>query len=759
MAQGPDGPRSLGFWPLISDDGQVDMKRSTWFTTAILACGLMCDLAPFIRAEEHQPGRYALLVGVTRYPALAGLDLQGPANDVLLMEDLLQSKFGFSCENIVSLSEIAARKDPARLPTRAHIEREFGRLARVVSAGDQVVIFLSGHGSQQPEVDRPANPERDGLDEIFLPRDVQKWKGEGPKGAVPGAIRDDEIGAWVKAIQARKASVWLIVDACHSGTMLRGVGEVVRQVPTGVGGLAIPAQVLDKARRRAADRVATSSEKLRGGRAEQSPLQLDNLNGVVALYACQPEEVTVERDFPPSGTPSRCYGLLTYTLNEVLTRAGTPMTYRELTQRLQTEYVHLRRVWPTPLLEGPDLDREVLGTTTWPGRSRILLGEGGTINAGSMHGLTAGSILAVRPPAGEGDQVLGYVQIQTVGPLEAEVKSVAHADKPVTRHLPVGGRCQVVLLDLGEHRLGVALDTIDVAGKPISQAQRQHLEGLLAKVPGPGIPVEVIGDVRKADWVLRPGKDRLHLVRASDANPGSDLASVPLYESIPVDDDLVGRLREHLGRILRAENLMRIASDSAADLPRQSNLRLDIEVRLRENKYDRSGKRPLVWQGQGLTLFDQDLCAFVVRNPARVSLDVTLLYVDSDYGITTLFPSKKLGEDNRLRPGESVTIRTNVNAKTVGLEHLVVVGVRGKGQRVDLSSLDQPSLEKARKDEKTRGVQEGLDSPLGKLLRQALYSEGDIARTMTREDLEDYTIRLLSWRVEPRRRPASEGGD
>src|SRR5262249_29139742 len=146
---------------------------------------------------------------------------------------------------------------PARRPTRANIEREFRHLADQAHEGDQVVILLAGHGSQQPEKDPPdpVNPEPDGLDEIFLPADIGAWNGT--KERLPGAMVDNEIGAWLGAIAAKRAYVWAIFDCCHSGTMTRGT-EIVREVPPE---LLVPGEELAKARQRAAER----QEKTRGG--------------------------------------------------------------------------------------------------------------------------------------------------------------------------------------------------------------------------------------------------------------------------------------------------------------------------------------------------------------------------------------------------------------------------------------------------------------------------------------------------------------
>ena len=84
--------------------------------------------------DAGSASRRALLVGVTKYPNLAEkLQLVGPANDVILMRTTLVKHFGFADENIVTLSEADGAKDPARLPTRANIER----MTQAKTAGGQ----------------------------------------------------------------------------------------------------------------------------------------------------------------------------------------------------------------------------------------------------------------------------------------------------------------------------------------------------------------------------------------------------------------------------------------------------------------------------------------------------------------------------------------------------------------------------------------------------------------------------------------------
>src|SRR5207248_7044693 len=93
-------------------------------------------------AAVPRKDRHALLVGVTFYENLPkSKHLAGPGNDVQLMRKLLIDKMQFSPEQIVILSEQeGSRRGKEFYPTRANIEREFKRLARIAQAGEQVVI-------------------------------------------------------------------------------------------------------------------------------------------------------------------------------------------------------------------------------------------------------------------------------------------------------------------------------------------------------------------------------------------------------------------------------------------------------------------------------------------------------------------------------------------------------------------------------------------------------------------------------------------
>ncbi len=726
---------------------------------AALAALAAAMLAPPAAAQKSdaKPARHALLVGVSKYPNLEErYQLRGPANDVLLMRDLLRKQFGFPAENITVLAE---HQGPERLPTRAHIAREYARLARVVRPGDQVVIFMAGHGSQQPEDPNSKDPEPDGLDEIFLPRDVGRW--DGATGKVVNAITDDEIGAWLKAIQDKKASVWVIFDACHSGTMIRGVNERTRQASPDKA-LGIPKAALQAARERAAKRDGGKVERTRGGAPAVRPKNAVP-GGVVAFYACQDTEVTVEQDLPANSADAKPYGLLTYTLARVLTRAAEsstrPLTYKELAQRIAAHYSSVGRSSPTPLIEGKneERDREILGDKVWPGRSNFRLvrkGSSVTLNAGAVHGITAGTVLAVYPPpdAKDADRQMGLVKVTRLKTLSAEVEAYEDRENPARGELTDGCRCEVVSVDYGSQRLRVALDPQDDAGRPLTAADRKRLAGELARLGKQGLALlEVVPDIKKADWLVRLHAGKVYLVPAAEWSRGAGTGKSPLFGPYPRKGKLVDELKDSLTRIARAEALKKLAEAPGTGLG-GGRVKLQVELLRFRDETDRKGQ-PLAWESEGLVLHKGDRIGMRLRNDSPFPADVTVLYINSGYGIDDWFPQS--GELNRLPPGGTLTVPpVEITAETSGLENVVILAVKGGGQQpLDFTFLAQPTLDRQRAA-KEQGTAKALASPLGRLCQTALYGQGN-TRSIRRAAVEEYSLRLMPWRVLPTRRPAA----
>ncbi len=707
----------------------IRLSLAAWGVCCWLAAasGLLptpASAAPPVATPAADASRHALLVGCTRYPGLEVQQLEGPANDVVLMRQMLAERFHFAAAQIVTLAE---SQDETHKPTRAHIEREFARLAKTVKRGDQVVILMSGHGTQQPDADppNPADPEPDGLDEVFLAADAKPFDRQ--LKTMPGAIVDDELGQWVRRIRDAGALVWIIVDSCHSGTIIRGNdGAVERRVrPEQV----VPRDLLAAARKRA------SVGATRGAAAaEPDPPLAGDLTGIVALYAAQPEQSTIELPLPPEASQPERFGLLTFVVNKVLTEADAPLTYRELAQRLETQYVQWGRTSPTPVLEGRDRDREVLGLAVWPNRSSIALqklGEHWMINAGALHGLTQQSILRVLQPGQQaGAAGLGFVRVARLGPVSSQVEPCAYASAPLNAELPERAVCELAYVDAGLRKTRIAVDV----GDP---ALRRKIEQLLEKLAPRNALLALATQRTAADWIVHEQDAECYLEPATGFDPRD--AGSARFGPAPAADQLEAWLDEHLRRIARAQNLLRWVRPSGANEKARS---IDVEVQLTCTPAGDQEARPLVWQQQGTTLKAGDRLACRVHNRGADPVDVTLLFVDSGFGIQCVYPVPGTATDNRVYPGESPqAFEAAINDQTAGLEHLVMIAVPADGPPVDFGVLEQPTLAT------TRGTtSRGMGSPLGQLLETALYGRGT-TRGSDAAQLDKQQIGLYSWRV------------
>jgi hypothetical protein len=672
--------------------------------------------------------RRALLVGVTKYDNLPErCQLSGPANDVGLMRRLLQERYHFPADCIVTLTENEGT--PARRPTRANIEREFHRLATASCEGDQVVILMAGHGCQQPESvpPHPEFPEPDGLDQVFLPADVSKGKGSPVR--VPNAIVDDDLGAWLRAITAKKAHVWIIFDCCHSGTMTRGT-EVMRELPPGT---LVPQEELDRARQRAEQRgTARGGSPLRPSRfVARGPSDY-----LVALYACRSHEKTPEGPQPPESPGAQNHGLLTYSLADILTKSATskaPLTYRELVQRIQLRYAARPQGAPTPTVEGRGQDRVVLGHEQ-PARPRLLLTRDGgayKVNAGDLYGLTAGSVLAVHSPAGaeKEPRLLGHVRVRATRPFDSTVEPCAYQKWAVVKELPPLSACEPVLIDYGLRRFKVAVQA------PEGPARQQLLKALAPLCdPKEGV-AELVSDLARAEWLVRLEKGRAQLVEASGNRAPFAL---PAADS----PELAAALRRDLGRVFRARNLIGLSNRFEAERYR-GRPAVDVEVEvLRHAGPGAPGK---VWPRPtgGWVFRPGDLISFRIHNrSATAEVDVALLIVGSDFQISPFYP--KQGDPGKsLRPGQSLDTPPppgEISSEPpFGPECLVVIAAPAKAPPVDFSALAQEGLAVERSPVRR--------SPLGELLEQAMHRTGQRG-SLPRRVAEQHGMRALTWRTE-----------
>lgn len=290
---------------------------------------------------QHQ----ALLVGVSNYPQLSGdRRLKGPPNDLRLMrQSLLDS--GFDGKRIDILAD--DREMAEKLPTKSNILAAFSRILREARPGEWVMLFLTGHGAQQPQkwpLAEGSYAEPDGLDEIFLPSDVGKWSAT--NFAVENALRDDEIRGWIEALSNKGVRVWATFDTCHAGGMSKGAFDRNRRDLdrfVTFGALGIPDEAVARARERAKNTLTSTKPR---------PLP----KGVVLFHASQKDEPSSEEPLPVPAflrslgrSDEKAYfGLFTYHLAGSLRESRG--TFEQLAARISEKFSS--RPFPTPLFEG-----------------------------------------------------------------------------------------------------------------------------------------------------------------------------------------------------------------------------------------------------------------------------------------------------------------------------------------------------------------------------------------------------------------------
>lgn len=646
----------------------------------------------------------ALLVGVSSYPTLEkSYELHGPKNDVQRMRQVLQQR-GFAADSIQVLADGVSG---AQEPTRRNILQALEAQARAARPGDMVFLYFAGHGSQQP-ADRntpEGRQEPDGRFEIFLPIDVGRW--DGKVGNVSNAIADFELRAAVDKIQDRGAFVWAVFDACHSASLVRGaVDDDIRYRHVSPEDLGISAKSLDAATARAKQSAKPAP------RGEISSAGTASTGKAVYFYAAQTTELTPEMRLPLGDEHRRPYGLFSFTLSRALEMAQ-PMTYRQLAQYVLTQYGGMIEARVTPLFSGTALDQAVLDQQVLPVRQwPLTLTESNTsvptatVPTGSLSGLVEGAVFAVVPsPIAKTEEAVAYLRARRVEMNQTELEPVAHGGVAAVKARDLKAGAYARLIGSPEnYALRVSVDASECR-------TTCPWESLLQRLRQDGVPGLDMQWVKSGgDIALKLETDRLAALAPSEQGriscrgascggprPGATLYMLPQSARLSLSD-ATAQVAHSLHAIGRARNLMRLAGRLAAQ-SNDSGLVATIE-------YAPKGKqtRQPIAPESVPALRAGDRLIVTIENKGHKPVDVTLLYADARYGISSLFPGS--GEINRFEPGARLTIddiQISDKDAIAGIERLFVISVQAEphAERADLSFLAQPPLRVA--EERVRG--------------------------------------------------------
>jgi len=178
--------------------------------------------------------KYALLIGIQVYPENTNeggswSNLKGPENDLVLVQKMLRRK-GFINSNLqVLLNEYA---------TASNVLAEFEKLVKKVKQGDIVYIHYCGHGQQIADCNKDDYPDLkyvsydegdDGYDEAWALYNAPYSWFEGYDYSEH--LIDDQLGYFLNEIDKKigvNGHLVFVSDACHSGTIDRGLYENTR---------------------------------------------------------------------------------------------------------------------------------------------------------------------------------------------------------------------------------------------------------------------------------------------------------------------------------------------------------------------------------------------------------------------------------------------------------------------------------------------------------------------------------------------------
>lgn len=641
-------------------------------------------LAASAALGDARAATHALLVGAAQYDRAEDV-LQGPANDIALVWTALRER-GIPAEAIqVLLDDVppfASDLRPSGRPTRADIVAGFERLVATAQRGDEVFIMLSGHGSRQP--DGADGDEADGADEIFLPVDVGQWRAD--QRRVENALVDDEIGAFIDRLRENGAFVWIVVDACHSGTVTRDIGggdSQSRAVST--LSLGIPADAMPASAAPEADR----------------PDFVDQ-GDVVAFFAAQSDELAIESLFPRGGgvprDQKRMHGLLGFHLAEALMTMPSA-TYQDIALHILANYDRWRIQRPRPQFEGP-LRRPAIGTDTaapptdslrWPvrrDRDRLFLA------AGYLHGVRQDSEITLSDV--DGAHLDARVRIVAISAAETELA----VDGATDRQLP---KRMTATLDPFASPDPLRVAFADRPGWAPSPEVAARVSGILERIGAEGgLAARFVrvapGAETDLELVFLDGSIHFKTVDQStqlgDAVPHVQPLTVSLAGS---DAQLEDALRDALGIKIKAHNI--------AWLFQRHRPRLEAaELKTRlfvvrqapttpgstECPPKPAGRQPPpgaeeVSPASVPRLTHCDLVYFAFQNEGTAPVDTTALLIDQSDRIYKL---PLLGDGLRIEAGQTVWLgpfavvlwqhddRGRTIAKPAGLQRLLVIGVK-----------------------------------------------------------------------------------
>ena len=588
----------------------------------------------------------ALLIAAGSYDNPAIEDLEAPANDLQLMASLSRQLAIPDSNAIILGDKHSDRQVNSRLAgraTRTNILAAMASLAEASRAGDDVLVYFTGHGSQQPDQkpDDPRSDEADGWDEVILPVDAGVWSSE--TGSIINAITDDELGLMLDRIRSSGANVWLVMDSCNSGTLMRGVSADSRQAKSiSPETLGIPSAI-------------------KAPFAPSSALLMDEVGGdITAFYAAPANQAALADIWWDEGEPSgQSYSLLTFALNAALRKEGVS-NYRELARLTSLIYGLQRK--PATLLPqfSGNMEKGILGSPfvqrrRWPvtiSDNTVLL------EAGSLDLLKEGDLIKVVGRANDSpvrefrvsETMLSRSRLEPVGPKPFNLGTHSGLTGELTG-TPTGLAVRVFI---DEEKNGGLYEEIRKRLDPSTSEHRSHLHFVDKK--------------HFSDLTIVPMPGEVRIFRTNDGpdTPEDGVVSIKCPADMCLDD-----LVPVVARQSRAIQLIRILSLNSSGLDVSSIIVRGTIQKLAQSDGLSCGK----WRGdvERHVFFEttdaQSVPSLLLVNncdqleinvsmstkvPPDMAADITALYIGADGTIVSMLAP---GQNIRLQSGDRLIAR------------------------------------------------------------------------------------------------------
>lgn len=344
-----------------------------------------------VNAQNKQ----AIVIAIAEYPSESGWSSISSDKDVELLLPVYEAQ-GF--QNPVVVRDKAANKEGILSAMRNFRDR--------CKPGDIVLVHYSGHGQQIADNN---GDEPDGLDEALVAWGAPAEYYNGYNGEKH--LRDDEFNELLLDIRGKigsKGNMLVVVDACHSGTISRGVAKK----RGGKAPLVPPGYQINSPKREDGSGYAA---KTRG--------QAQSIAPMVLISASSFDEENSET-FDERGVG---IGSLSYAMAKSLSKVGENYSYRSLFADV-LGVMNEKVPQQTPMVEG-DVDYALFAGQYYKQEQyydvREIKGKDIILNGGSLMGIYPETKVAFYPAgtiSPNQSKAVAYGVVSKVSPLQSIIK-------------------------------------------------------------------------------------------------------------------------------------------------------------------------------------------------------------------------------------------------------------------------------------------------------------------------------------------------